>query len=115
MAAPYRERDLNVLRRQVNDWGRTVAMFVSGYEFGLDDYLNDLSVRVDIADTVRRLDTIPSELTERLASFDERLARASRRTLCPLWPNFTDEAWNNSLPSNADPDLINDASSRGIL
>jgi hypothetical protein len=105
----------------VRDWESTVASIVRGYEFGLDDYLNDLDGRQLISEVMEIADP-PTRLKygERVRLVDERVRKALRPTVECLWGNsaaarhgWTAEKnwWYFSVPQTAGPELLIDLNS----
>ena len=80
MSGPHR------LRALLAAWAAFAESLQDGYEFGLDDYLNDLDVRRLIAETLhgsenRRLPAI----RRRIATLDDRVRGATLPTDTCLW------------------------------
>jgi hypothetical protein len=97
-------------------WENTVNSVVQGYEFGLDDYLNDLDGRQLISE-VMPLDHVVSGLKERVCRADERMMKAVRPAGECLWGNAAAARhkwsaeknwWYFSAPKTAGPELLID-------
>ena len=100
----------------VRAWESTVASIVRGYEFGIDDYLNDLDGRqliseiVAIADAASRL-----KYEDRVRRSDERVRKVLRATGECLWGDADAKRhgwsadknwWYFSVPKTAGPELL---------
>jgi len=109
------------LEKLVEAWESTVASIIRGYEFGLDDYLNDLDGRQLISELMEIADA-PSRLKygERVRRVDERVRTILRPTGECLWGKaaaarhgWTVEKnwWYFSVPQTAGPELLIDLNS----
>ena len=111
------------LERLVDAWEKTVASIVQGYEFGLDDYLNDLDGRQLISEAMA-IDEVAGQLKygERVQRADERMRKVVRLTEKCLWGNAAAKRhgwsadknwWYFSVPKTAGPELLVDLNSDG--
>jgi hypothetical protein len=99
-------------------WENTVNSVVHGYEFGLDDYLNDLDGRQLISEVMAIAD-VPSRLKygERVRRADERVRKVLTLTGECLWGNAAAARhewsaeknwWYFSVPKTAGAELLID-------
>jgi hypothetical protein len=100
----------------IQAWEKTVRSVEHGYEFGLDDYLNDLDGRQLIEETlaIGGLENAKS-YTERVRLIDERMRDQVRLTGHCLWGNAAAKShgwsadknwWYFSVPKTAGPELL---------
>lgn len=81
-------------------WRKFVEEVERGYEFGLDDYRNDLDIRTLIENT---------GLAPAVAAEDARLRRMLTVTGRPVWSSDVPGAfWIEGYPSNASGQLLED-------
>jgi hypothetical protein len=105
----------------VGDWEETVESIAQGYEFGLDDYLNDLDGR-QLIEEVMAINEVPNRLKygDRVRRADERMRKLVRETDECLWGNAAAKRhrwsadknwWYFSVPKTAGPELLVDLNS----
>lgn len=75
-------------------WARIVDSIERGYTLTMDDYLNDLDARHELARRLRK-QTITVENREMLAELDQRFKDATAESAECVWgeENATDEGW----------------------
>jgi hypothetical protein len=105
----------------VGDWERTVESIAHGYEFGLDDYLNDLDGR-QLIEEAMAINEAANRLKygDRIRRADERMKKLVRQTDVCLWGNAAEKRhgwsadknwWYFSVPKAAGPELLVDLNS----
>lgn len=91
----------------VERWRKFVEEVERGYEFGLEDYRNDLDVRAII-----RLVGAEADVTDADERFRVMLAQTERR----VWESAEgDPWWDFGFPRNAAADLRSDLRTEGFL
>ena len=87
-------------------WRKFVDEVEHGYEFGLDDYRNDLDIRTLI--DAAGLDTA-------VTREDDRFRRLLTITDHPIWSSDANNAfWVQGYPSNASGQLLEDLRAEGL-
>lgn len=104
------------LPKLLASWRHFVSQVEHGYQFGIYEYENDLSVRDHIKQELSR-GVVPSVLlASELQQLDARLRDVLVPTLKPLYEDALPDAfWYYGLPYNSGDELINDAHSYGLL
>jgi hypothetical protein len=106
----------------VQSWERVVEYVKSGYDFGLDDYLNDMDGRQLLDEA---LQAVPSDRTllERVRRADEAMKRLVRSTGRCLWGKKSASQhgwspeknwWYFSVPIAAGPELTEDLNKKDL-
>jgi hypothetical protein len=91
----------------IDRWGRFVDEVERGYEFGLEDYRNDL----DLRGVIRLI-----EADAEVADADERLQAMLTHTDQRVWESGEGNPfWDYGFPRNASRMLIADLRSEGLL
>jgi hypothetical protein len=91
----------------IERWKRFVDEVESGYEFGLEDYRNDLDIR-----GVIRLVGAENEIADADERFRAMLTATDRR----VWESGEGELfWDFGYPRNASRELLADLRSEGIV
>ena len=91
----------------IDRWKRFVDEVERGYEFGLEDYRNDLDIR-----GVIRLIGVEHEVAEADKRFRAMLTATDRR----VWESGEGELfWDFGYPRNASRELLADLRSEGIV
>jgi hypothetical protein len=90
----------------VNRWRTFVSEVEQGYEFGLEDYRNDLDIR-----GVLRLIEADEEVIEADLRLRDLLVHTEQR----VWESTDgDPWWDFGFPSNARSDLLRDLRAEGL-
>ena len=85
----------------VRKWHEFVEQVERGYQFGLEDYRNDLDVRAILAQADAEDDEI--------LALDERLKKLLIECDKRVWESAPgNRFWDFGYPSNAGPDLLED-------
>jgi hypothetical protein len=91
----------------VRRWRTFVREVEKGYEYGLEDYRNDLDIRGVIA---------LLGLDEQVAEEDERLDSLLTHREVRLWESTSEVApWDFGYPRNASGDLLEDLKREGLV
>ena len=110
----------------VNRWEVIVAQVVKGYDFTLDDYLNDMDLRDILAGALDALgpkEAQPPEIDRRVTAADRQFLELTLAT-DDLWGNPEDgegapdpetQWWYYRRPAKPGPTLQEDMKSAGLL
>ena len=88
-------------------WRNFVEQVEDGYQFGLEDYRNDLDIRTLIGIT---------GLGSAVAAEDSRLRRILKETSRPIWSSDVVGAfWVEGYPANASGQLLDDLRAESLV
>jgi hypothetical protein len=103
----------------IEEWSSVVAEIEQGYKLTIYDYINDITVRDDIAEMMQLLtETGKSRLAEWVDPIDERFLRATREVPLPVsYPSAEprDRWWWYRIPERLGEDLASDLCSIGLI
>ena len=103
----------------IEEWSSVVAEIEQGYKLTIYDYINDITVRDDIAETMQLLtEAGKSRLAEWVDPIDERFLRATREVPLPVsYPSAEprDRWWWYRIPERLGEDLASDLCSIGLI
>jgi len=103
----------------IEEWSSVVAEIEQGYKLTIYDYINDITVRDDIAEMMQLLtEAGKSRLAEWVDPIDERFLRATREVPLPVsYPSAEprDRWWWYRIPKRLGEDLASDLCSIGLI
>lgn len=100
-----REGTTGLMRR----WQQFVAEVENGYEYGLEDYRNDLDLR-------GMIDTFGLGADAGVRNADERLISMLVPSQQRIWESMPGNApWDFGFPRNASGSLLNDLRAEGLI
>jgi hypothetical protein len=104
------------LRKKVHDWMNIVSSVVNGYEYGVEEYRNDMSVRQGIHDLLASHALPGGSIASELRIADERFRFAVEPLSAPLASDADCDAfWYWSIPRTVVGDLRDDATEIGLI
>jgi hypothetical protein len=104
------------VRRLIVKWAGFVNTAVRGYEDGIYDYLNDLTIRDQIEASLVSSPSLPYKISEMLQNSDDRLRSILVPVRIPLNADASPTSfWYFGLPVHTSPELANEAKSLGCL